>query len=387
MHATNAIRRMVLSFAAMLVFTPLPASSQQLSKIDRDRSKDMLVQIAAEVRQHYYDPKFHGVAWDAKVQEAKNSIDKAPTLNLAMSQIAWALDALHDSHTFFLPPPRPYRHQYGWEMEMVGDHCFITRVRPHSDAEAKAVNIGDEVLAVNGFAPTRDTMWLITYAFTYLRPLPGLRLSLKDVTGRQRQVDVMAKITPLKVVGDLTNGADLWDLVRESETEDHLMRARSVQINDDLLILKFPHFMFSESEVNRILGSVRKHKALVLDLRGNSGGAVEILKQMVGGMFDHDVKIADRVGRGFDKPMIAKAHGGGFSGKLVVIVDSKSASAAELFARVVQLQKRGIVIGDRSSGSVMEAKHYSYHSGFNTVLFYGASITDADEVITDGIRQ
>jgi C-terminal processing protease CtpA/Prc len=76
--------------------------------------------------------------------------------------------------------------------------------------------------------------------------------------------------------------------------------------------------------------------------------------------------------------------GSAFTGKLVVLVDSKSASAAELFARIIQLEKRGTVLGDRSSGSVMEAKEYSYSMGSDTVVFYGASITAADLIMSDG---
>jgi C-terminal processing protease CtpA/Prc len=82
--------------------------------------------------------------------------------------------------------------------------------------------------------------------------------------------------------------------------------------------------------------------------------------------------------------MVAKSHGHPFTGKLIVLVDSESASAAEIFARLVQVEKRGIVIGDRSSGSVMEAKGYSYHSGYDVVMFFHAAITDADLIMADG---
>ena len=60
------------------------------------------------------------------------------------------------------------------------------------------------------------------------------------------------------------------------------------------------------------------------------------------------------------------------------------ASASELFARVVQLEKRGVVIGDPSSGSVMESLYYPEKMGMDTVIFYGASITDADLIMADG---
>ncbi len=106
---------------------------------------------------------------------------------------------------------------------------------------------------------------------------------------------------------------------------------------------------------------------------------------MVANSFDHDVKISDRVGRKEKKPQLAKTVGDrAFAGKMIVLVDSMSASAAELFARVIQLEKRGTVIGDRTSGLVMEALRYSYSQGLETKIFYGFSITDADLIMKDG---
>jgi C-terminal processing protease CtpA/Prc len=129
----------------------------------------------------------------------------------------------------------------------------------------------------------------------------------------------------------------------------------------------------------------RKHKALVLDLRENPGGAVSTLERMLGSVFDHDLKIADRIGRKELKPQMAKTRGNDtFDGKLVVLIDSGSASAAELFARMVQLEKRGTVVGDRSSGSVMESRRYSETQGANTKILYAFSVTDADLIMKDG---
>jgi C-terminal processing protease CtpA/Prc len=67
-----------------------------------------------------------------------------------------------------------------------------------------------------------------------------------------------------------------------------------------------------------------------------------------------------------------------------VLIDSESGSAAELFARVVQLEKRGTVIGDRSAGAVMRAKLYGHELGADTIIPYGVMITEADIIMTDG---
>lgn len=109
---------------------------------------------------------------------------------------------------------------------------------------------------------------------------------------------------------------------------------------------------------------------------------METLKYFVGMFFDHDVKLCDRVGRKLKSAEVAKHESRiYFPGKTLVLVDSQSASAAEIFARVMQLEKRGTVIGDRTSGSVMEATElYSGSSGVD----YGAEVTVANLIMADG---
>jgi len=364
------------------------ARSQQMSKLDRDRVQDMLEVISKDVRKHYYDTELHGLGWDARVAEAKNKIKQQTSLGMAFAYVAWVLDGLDDSHTFFLPPSRPVRHSYGFEAAMVGDKCYVMRVRPGCDADTKGMKPGDEVLAIEGYPPARQIMWKMDYRFRVLRPQPELRLALRDPSGHQREVAVTAKIVELKHVTDLTaasGGMDFWNLVRESETEEHLMRIRSSPVGDELLVAKLPRFFFDRSEVDGLIDKARKHQALIIDLRGNPGGAIETLKYLLGGIFENEVKIGDRKGRKELKPEVAKSRGhNAFAGKIIVLVDSQSASASELFARIVQLEKRGMVIGDRSSGSVMEAEHFDYHLGADTMVFYGASITESDLIMTDG---
>ena len=359
----------------------------QLSKFDRDRAEAMLQMIASDIRKHYYDPKFHGLDWDARVADAKQRIDTSPSINMAMSHIAGALDALDDSHTFFIPPPRPYKHDYGFQIQMFGEHCYVTHVRPKSDAEAKGLKPGDELTAVNGFHPTRPDFFRMEYVFNLLRPQPSMHLDVQSPDGAQRQIEVMAKMKELPPIRNLTiqgGQTDIFDVIREIENQNHLLRTQWEDFGDDLEILRLPIFFFTETEAEDMAGRARKHKALIVDLRSNPGGAVDSLKALLGRLFENDVKIGDRVERDKKENLEAKSHHNPFTGKIVVLVDSKSASAAELFARVVQLEKRGRVIGDRSSGSVMEARHYHYQTGMDIVAFFGASITDADLIMTDG---
>jgi len=380
----GSVRRAVIALAVgSLLFSRVEAQQQKIDSVNTERVQQMLRDAYDEVKKNYYDKSYHGIDWDAKYHEFDEKLKQITTLGQGFSMVAALMMTLNDSHTFFLPPARPVRVEYGFRLQMIGDRAFITRVRPGTDAESK-VHPGDEVIAYNRYTVDRDSLWKMNYYYNRLSPLPGSDLVLKDPAGQQREVKVEAKVKQLKRVLDLTQGTDLWQLVREAENADHVVRQRYVEMGE-VMIWKMPEFDLNDTEVDHMFSIARKHNALVLDLRGNPGGAVETLERMLGSVFDHDVKIADRIGRKELKPQMAKTHGRDtFNGKLVVLIDSGSASAAELFARMVQLEKRGTAIGDRSSGSVMEAKRYSETQGANAKIFYAFSVTDADLIMKDG---
>jgi C-terminal processing protease CtpA/Prc len=379
-----------LLLAAAVVVTALSGaalqSQQKMDSINQDRARAMLRDAYDNVKKHYYDPKFHGLDIDARYHQFDEKIRDAGSLSQSFGVIAGFLDGLNDSHTFFTPPSRPYRVDYGYRMQIYGRACFVSRVRPGTDAESK-VHAGDEVLGYNSFAVNRGDFWKMTYYFNSLAPQKASILEVRNPNGQPRNVTVEAKVRELKKVIDLTGqdgGADFWDLIREEENSDHIVRQRWLNVGD-VMIWKMPEFLVEDREVDRIFNDARKHKTLILDLRGNHGGAVTTLDRMLGNVFDHDVKIADRIGRKEMKAEIAKTRGSDvFTGKLIVLVDSVSASAAELFPRVVQLEHRGIVVGDQSAGAVMEAKHYAGSQGMDTKIFYGFSITEADLIMKDG---
>jgi C-terminal processing protease CtpA/Prc len=380
--------RCFLSFLALAGSLATPAYPQQISGADRDRAQTMLQDISNDIRRHYYDPKYNGVDWEARVQEAAKQIDQSPSLNMALSHLAAALDSLNDSHVFLLPPQRSYRIDFGYQTQMVGDNCYIIRVRPGSDAETKGLKSGDKVLEINGYAPTRDTLWKMDYVYRHLRPQQQMILKLRHPDGQLTEVTIENRLKQLKKVDDLTGGdgaIDIWNMIRQDQNEGHLMRARHVEVSNELMILKVPEFSFSPSEVADMIDKARKVEVLIVDLRGNPGGSTETLENFLSGVFDHETKIGDVIGRDNKKPWVAKPKGHSvFSGKVVVLVDSASASASELFARVIQIEKRGVVLGDQTSGSVMRARRYSYKVGLDTVVYFGASITDANIVMTDG---
>lgn len=392
LHLTSQISNRVLMIVVAIVIcfliTPplvvLPA--QPDLNFQRERGRIMLKTIKDDLKKNYYDPTYRGMDVEARFKTADEKMKTAESVGQVFGIIAQVLLDLDDSHTFFIPPGRSSQTDYGWRMQAIGENCFINAVKPGSDAEAKGVKIGDQVLMVNGYPPTRTNLSTINYLFNTLRPQPSLVMDLKSPEGQTRRLEVKAKIRTGKLVKDLTSTMDYNDLMREAEDDDRLSRPRHVVVGDDLLIFKMPDFSISESAVDDMIGKARKYPLLILDLRGNPGGYVKTLEWMMGYFTEQeDLKIADLKGRKEMKPMKARLHKGQqFKGKLVVLVDSESGSAAEIFARVIQLEKRGIVIGDRSAGAVMRSRRYGHESGTDTVIFYGASITDADVIMADG---
>jgi len=374
----------ILFFPAILrsqqTTPPRPMDSNELG-----RAHAILRQAYTEVKKNYYDPTYHGVDLDASYKQLDTRMDSAQTINDTFRVIAAFLLQLHDSHTFFQPPVRTNHSTFGYEMEMVGDKCFITHIRPGTDAATK-LHVGDQVLALNRFVMKRADFTNMRYFFQTLSPAPYETLDLLSPTGERRQVTIQALIQRGAKIVDLTEegSADFWQLVRADEEMDHLNRERYYE-SGDLIVWKMPSFEVDVTDLEKMSSKVRKHQTLVLDLRDNPGGFEDSLKYMLGQVFDHDVTIADRVSRKDTKPIVSKTWGhAAFAGKLIVLVNSQSASAAELFARVIQLENRGQVIGDQSAGAVMEARDFDEFLGTDSKIFYGFSITSANLIMKDG---
>jgi C-terminal processing protease CtpA/Prc len=293
------------------------------------------------------------------------------------------MESLDDSHTGFIPPRRTARESEGFEIAMVGDKCFVTRVRPKTDAAAK-LHPGDQVLAYDGFNIERSSFDMMMRYYA-LNTLPGVILTLKSPDGKVRTEQVKYEIVKTQNIHDWTDAGDdeYWRELRLEELDAEYSRGKIIG-SPEVVIWKQPDFDLSDTNVaDGFRGKVNASKTLILDLRGNPGGEIDALKEMVSHLLDHDVTIATLVGRKPEKPMVAKGRGS-FKGKLIVLVDSESASSAELLARVVQLEKRGIVIGDRTAGAVMQAKVHDESVGADRVTMYGFEISNAALIMADG---
>lgn len=376
--ALTFINKKYIIFAVLILcgFQNLFAQNDSLSTI-RSRGKQMAETVERILKDRYYDPNFHGVNIKEKFAEAREQIKKAQSNAEVYTIIAKVLVLLDDSHTTFFPPRYTKVIDYGFKAQMIGDVCYVTAVKKGSDAEAKGVKIGDVIISFHDFTPTRQSFWQIDYIFNILNPQSSLRVKLKSPTREEKSLVINSLIRELKDV----------DTEKEKRKE---INSICKELNAETAVCQLRTFAVSPSKISQMMSVVKDKQSLILDLRGNSGGYVVSLKNLIGHFFKRKVKIGLVTKRGgqdeeFAEPVNPKNY---FGGRLSVLIDSESASASEVFARVIQLEKRGTVIGDKSAGQVMTSRFYGdfFVQGtyYQNITLFLVNVTVSDLIMNDG---
>ncbi len=358
---------------------------------DRSHALTMLRDVQNEIQGSYFDPSFKGIDLGANAEIAKTRISKATSVGETLAAIAQFVLELDDSHTFFVPPWQTATVEYGWDMGIVGDKCYVLAVKPGSDAARQGVTRGDMVKTVNGLTPTRESLWRLEYLFHTLRPQPGLHVELVSTKGTARELDLASNVHQRKKVIALTGDDSSWDRARLIDDRDKQVREQQptlVEVGKKVLVARLPTFAAEDSVIKEVLRRSYGHEVLILDLRGNPGGRVTALQTLLGGLSSSDVNLGETKERDHAAPLIAKGtHADAFTGRVFVLIDAESASASELVARAMQLTDRGTVIGDRSAGAVMTSRYHPLMvSHGENVISYGVMITAADPIMPDGGR-
>lgn len=379
---------LVFAFSAFVrpVFAQVTVSetaSPASVAINRSRGLNMLNEIKELIEQRYYDKKYRGIDLDERFKIARERVKTLDTNWQIFRAIAQVVLEFNDSHTRFYPPNRANRVEYGFSMQMIGNNCFVTDVKKGSDAEAKGLKTGDLIAGIGKLAPTRDNLWQINYLLYALDPQSSiaLRVLSPDKTAKEILIN-----SSFKSIEERRKEAEK----RRKEKKENPYKCQ--KINPETVACKLESFSVDKKYVDRMMKEVEGHAKLILDLRGNGGGYVKIEEYLTGHFFDRDVKIADFVMRDKTRERIAKTQTGKvFKGDLIVLIDSNSASASEVLARVVQLEKRGKIVGDVSAGAVMTSNFVTMEnargvSDFQTFSFFGMNITVADLIMSDGNR-
>jgi carboxyl-terminal processing protease len=338
----------------------------------------MLDQIKDTIKEYYYDKTFHGIDLDAKFKAVAEKIKKMDTNRQIDRAIAQLVLEFNDSHTTYYPPGRANSVVYGFSIQMIGYDCFIVDLEKGSDAEAKGLKIGDVVVAIGNYTPTRENLWKINYLIYRLDPQETIKVYVLDPGRPDKEIEVKAKF---KSIDERRKEA----FKQSKKKQDDPYKCKTIAC-------RLETFSVDRRYIDMMMNEVGSHKKMILDLRGNGGGYVRMLEYLAGYFFDKDVKISDMVERRKTTESKARSKkGDAFKGELVVLIDSNSASASEVFSRLIQLEKRGKVVGDASAGKVMTSIFASLASsrgvpGYETISLFGVSVTVADLIMSDGKR-
>lgn len=351
--------------------------------VNRSRGISMLKGIKEILEKYYYDKHYRGIDINQRFKEAEEKVKKLQTNAQIFRVIASLVLEFNDSHTRFFPPGRRDRVEYGFSMQMIGDKCYVVDVKKGSDADAKGLKVGDVLKKIGQYPVTRKTLWVLNYYLYQLEPMPLLPITIERSGNNIKDLAIVASF---KSPEERKKEAEK---LQKEKSEDPY---KCTKISQEIVGCKLRTFSVEKKFIDRMMKETEGSSKLIFDLRGNHGGSVKIEQYLLGHFFDREVKIADMVERNKTESRVAKpVKNGKFSGEITVLIDSDSASASEVFARVIQLEKRGRIIGDVSAGAVMTSFQISMLNQrgvaeFQTFSFYGMNVTVADVIMSDGKR-
>lgn len=289
------------------------------------------------VQTRYYDASYNGADWAAaraRHREAAAVAKDDAELYRAINDL---LRELNDRHTRAQPASDFERTFWqrnvvlGWRSTEVpgatDGRRLITEVFPKSAAEAAGVKPGWILLACDGRPPTE----LLAHG-----PLTeGQRVRCDFLT--EREIPQMLVIAARQIT------IPTYRVVE--------------QVAEGTFLVRFDRFDFESAHwVREQVKAHQNAKALIFDVRRNPGGNLFALSSILGDIFPHAIAIGDMVHRGDPAlwPRLMPQWGGPrYSGKVAVLVSRYTASAAEVFAQLVQENGRGIVVGEKSSGTLL----------------------------------
>ncbi len=215
-----------------------------------------------------------------------------------------------------------------------GDKVTVVEVMDGYSAQKQGLRVGDVLVEAGGKKITPDNVDEIS---ALVKGDPGTMVNLKVLRNGSR--DTLS-----------------FNLVREEVKVRSLVYSGFYPANSNNVYLKLTSFSRSAGdEIQKALKELKAQKeikSIVLDLRGNPGGLLDVAVDIADKFLPKGDLVVTTKGRdeGSKKsfysaqvPMVGKA-------RLVVLIDGGSASASEIVTGAMQDHDRGVVLGTKSFG-------------------------------------
>lgn len=336
---------LVALLAAGCVTTPaphVPLDALPPSQVDRaTRNMRVFDRAWSLVTDRHYDPKLQGVDWPAAAAAFGPQAAAATDKTSLYAAINGMLALLKDSHTHALTPEQAterstrIRARTGFNMTRIDGRWAVAEVLPGSPAEAGGVKTGWLALARNGEKIGERTDF---------HPAEGEVAQWEFLDEKDRVVTLSLVARPLSTKS----------------------RQIARELPGGFLYLRFDEFDGPDRRwLSDQLKDHREAPGVVIDLRRNPGGETLSLGISIGEFFDRSVECGTFITRGGRRSVknswqFGSAH---FDGRVVVLIDGSSASAAEIFSAVLQDHGRATIVGRKSAGAVLASWFYTLPDG------------------------
>jgi carboxyl-terminal processing protease len=289
---------------------------------------------------YFFDPKFNGVNWAQMKAKWRPVAEKLGTDKRRLTDaIQRMLNELKASHTDIKATGVAYvPFGTGVHYVSIDGKWLVEWVAPDSAAQRAGLERGWILTGATGDCNALD------------KPDTMVVVQLQDLQETPRRAELPCGVDP----------------ARPARTDD-------VQVLESGAI--YVRVVFSASRVKALADQVARNQsapAFVLDLRGNGGGGTKEQGQVFD-LFLRDKTIIGtfRAQNGREYTLKTNGSKSAYQGRVIVLTDRNSQSAAETFAHAIQETGRGIVVGQRSRGVVLLGNHFKLPNQFDLHLAVG----------------
>jgi carboxyl-terminal processing protease len=311
------------------------------------------------IEDRYYDPKFHGIDWQAKRAQFRPAAARAASTHEFYEVLRQMIASLRDAHTRVYSPDE----KFDWwsprfvtvglmtrEVEGVPTVIYVESGSPASQTDIRQ---GDVIVSVDD----------IPVAEFVNRRLQASGLS-HDAEARFRTIGSLfdgQAGTTVKVGWSGRNGKHKSAVLQRYWTQRLL--GFTNERKEKIAILRLDAFTqtvaldFSKSLPEVLDGA----EGIILDLRFNGGGDAEAMADVASLFLEDGInlgKFADRSGASFELQTFSKRlwripRMSSIKLPLVVLTSESTSSAAEILVAALQAKQRARVIGTATCGCVL----------------------------------
>lgn len=343
-----------------------PRTAHPVQAMDRETREAAHALVRDIINARYYDSTFNGVDWLARSADYRDRVLEAASDAEAWQALDHMAGLLRDAHTRVESPEEARRRDnqeelgFGFSVRMMAGRLTVERVLAHSEAWRNGVRPGMGLIRINGMDARAAYERLLQAgrgnSTPQARELIASRRVVEGPRGERVALEfATADDKPLSIALDREHFA----AVRRVEARTLPSGIGYVGIAD-----------FHDDQEAAIVAAVREMRAtpaLVLDLRANRGGAMRVVRALAGELFSAPQLLSSNRTRNGGPvslffgaftvvPTETRSEGRGpdaYAGKLVVLIDRASASAAELAAGALQATGRAQIVGETSCGCVV----------------------------------